>query len=381
MGEFADLFDRRSIVGRKLENIILERGYTKKDLCEQAGLSRPTLDKLLAGTLTSKTYYEKHIAKVLEFLLISPGALLGNTKNQYNRTRELMAIMKVSSEQVSKATNIPLERLCKIESGEEASLAELRDIAMCFSVSVRCLKGENFFEPQISQYDMFVRFQDESEKSRLSGFWGHVGVSLHTSQMLWFPITSSVRKMIYNVMSNDRVVVPCMDNRLLYLNMQHVKEIVLLDDDCDPPQYVSWDYNVSNGEIPLVIYEALEDYIFDEMDQESMSEKLKQCLKDFMEKHSLSGEEIEDLVECSRIYYADGSIRHINIDFQQEESISEEIETVYLYEETEYLEKNLYCTDIGGAEVLLNMKNIAMMELPLLKVENKICETRRGDYE
>ena len=190
MSDLADLFDKRSIIGTKLENIIIERGYTKKDLCEQAGLSRPTLDKLLAGTLTSKTYYEKHIAKILEQLSITPGILLGNAK-QYNRTRELKALMKVSSEQISKATNISLERLSAIEAGEEASLAELRDIAMCFSVSVRCLKGENFFEPQISQYDMFVSFHAGSEKSKLSGFWGHIGVNLYTSQMLWFPITSA----------------------------------------------------------------------------------------------------------------------------------------------------------------------------------------------
>ena len=379
MTNLIDLFDKRSIVGTKLENVILELGYTKKDLCERAGLSRPTLDKLLAGTLTSKTNYEKHIVKVMDCLSITPNILLGNIKNEYNRTRELKNIMKISSEQISRATNIPLERLRAIEAGEEASLAELRDIAMCFSVSVSCLKGDNFFEPQISQLDLFVNMCDKPGKGKISGFWGHIGVNLYGTKMLWFPITSSVREMIYNVMDNDRIVIPCMNNKLLYLNMQHVKEIVLLDDNCDTPQYIEWDYHVSNGEIPLVLYEALEDYILDENDEELMSKKLKKCLHNFIEEKELSEAALEGMIFCSYVYYADGSMRPIEIDFTQNESIAEEIEKTYLYEEVECTKNILYCTDNGGAEVIFNMKKIVMIEMPLLKVENKICEMQEEE--
>ena len=55
-----DLFDKRYVIGTKLEQILEERSYTKAELCKRAGISRPTLDKMLAGTLTSKTNYEKH---------------------------------------------------------------------------------------------------------------------------------------------------------------------------------------------------------------------------------------------------------------------------------------------------------------------------------
>lgn len=89
------------------------------------------------------------MAKIMEYLSISADMLLGNIKNKYIRTREISNLMKVSSKEIAKATGIPLTRLMEIDAGENATLAELRDIAMCLSVSVKCLLGENFFEPQM----------------------------------------------------------------------------------------------------------------------------------------------------------------------------------------------------------------------------------------
>ena len=60
MYSFGDLFDRRSTVGANIERILDDRKITKVELCKNTGVSRPTIDKLLAGTLTSKTNYEEH---------------------------------------------------------------------------------------------------------------------------------------------------------------------------------------------------------------------------------------------------------------------------------------------------------------------------------
>lgn len=57
-----------------------------------------------------------------------------------------------------------------------------------------------------------------------------------------------------------RIIVPCMDNKLLYLNMRNVNNIVLLDDACDSPGFANWDSSVNCGEIPQVVYESLDDY-------------------------------------------------------------------------------------------------------------------------
>lgn len=377
MYDIEDLFDKRCVIGANLEQILEERNYTKAELCKKAGVSRPTLDKLLAGTLTSKTNYEKHISKILDCLSINPDILLGNVKNEYSRTRAIRNILRISSEEIAQATGITLSRLKEIESGEKASIAELRDVAICLSVSVSCLLGSNFFEPQIATLDDCIRYNKLSEMENLSGFWGHVGILLNNiDKFLWFPITGSVRESIYNAMNDDRIVIPCMNNKVLLLNMHNVKEILLLDDACDQPEFVNWDSTVDCGEFPLVIYDALEDYLYCEDDEIGMdgilSSKLKAFLEGLVENKGWSEEDIYEMTALSNIYYIDGKIRTVNIDFGQGETISDEISCIYDFGEAAVSGNVLYCDDVNGAELLINMKNVSMLELPLLKLENAI---------
>lgn len=56
-----DLFDRRSPVGTRLEQILIEKKCTKAELSKKTGVSRPTIDKVLSGTITSKKNYETHM--------------------------------------------------------------------------------------------------------------------------------------------------------------------------------------------------------------------------------------------------------------------------------------------------------------------------------
>lgn len=57
-----DLFDRRSPVGTRLEQILMEKKCTKAELSKKTGVSRPTIDKVLSGTITSKKIM-KHICQ------------------------------------------------------------------------------------------------------------------------------------------------------------------------------------------------------------------------------------------------------------------------------------------------------------------------------
>ena len=80
MYDMNDLFNSRDVVGCKLNQIIGSHKYTKSNVCTGAGISRPTLDKLLNGEVTNKTNFEKHISKLLAFLsltVISKRAMLG----------------------------------------------------------------------------------------------------------------------------------------------------------------------------------------------------------------------------------------------------------------------------------------------------------------
>ena len=110
MYELGDLFDMRSVVGAKLEEALLERGYSKSKFCKMCGISRPTLDKILSGNLTSKANFEKHLSKALDALSMTPDMLLGNAKNVYTKAREIRTILHVQEEDIAKATSISLVR-------------------------------------------------------------------------------------------------------------------------------------------------------------------------------------------------------------------------------------------------------------------------------
>ena len=380
MYSIGDLFDKRSIIGTRIEQILEERSYTKTEFCKRAGISRPTLDKLLTGSLTNKTNYEKHLSKILDCLSITPDMLLSNVQNRYNRGREIRSWMRITTEEIAESTGISLQRLKEIESGEKATLAELRDIALQLSVSVRDLCGEGFFETQAATLDFGQWKNEEGNSKDLSGFWGHIGILPSNSEAyLWFPITANTRKQVYNTMNDERMVIPCMNNKVLYLNMENIKEIMLLDEACDEPDYANWDPQVDCGNIPLVVYEALEDYLYS-LDTGTMSEDiLSTNFQNYLDRLIEYMEWDEDTMYASTgrsvFYYKDGRMRYADIDFNSGESISSEISSVYDFGDGAMEESLLFCHDTNGAEILLNVNQISVLEFPLLQVEEAICDS------
>ena len=63
-----------------------------------------------------------------------------------------------------------------------------------------------------------------------------------------------------------------MNNKLLYVNLENIKQFLLLDEACDAPGFTNWDHKISCGEIPAVFYEALDDYF--EYDDEALRRKM-----------------------------------------------------------------------------------------------------------
>lgn len=66
--KFDELFEQRSLVASKLKNCIRDMGYTKVSFASKAGISRPTLDKLLNGSIDSKSSFDRHLQKILKLL-------------------------------------------------------------------------------------------------------------------------------------------------------------------------------------------------------------------------------------------------------------------------------------------------------------------------
>ena len=66
--KFDDLFEQRSLVALKLKDCIRDLGYTKVSFASKADISRPTLDKLLNGSINNKSSFDRHLQKILKLL-------------------------------------------------------------------------------------------------------------------------------------------------------------------------------------------------------------------------------------------------------------------------------------------------------------------------
>lgn len=378
----SDLFDKRVVIGGKLEQLLIGQGKTKASLCKESGISRPTLDKIIAGTITNKTNYEKHITKIMNCLSITPDILLGNSKNMFSRTKSIRKALKISTEHISLETGISEDRLKDIENGDAATLAELRDIAYILGTSVRCLNGENFFDQQIASLDIICKIKSEDSSEKLSGFWGHIGLLLSgTEEYLWFPITGNVRDLLYKTKGLERITVPCMNNKLLICNMKNVKNILLLDDACDQPSFANWNRDVDEGTIPLALYEALEDYCFYDREEliqgEMISENMLNQIEQYADTYGYSEDDLLRLVNETIIYFNDGQTHNINFDVYCSNELVDEIAFGYDFGDDYDYTKVVSCSEMDGAEFLINMDKVAMIEFPFIELENAICKSRK----
>lgn len=66
--KFDILFEQRNLVASRLKDCIRDKGYTKVSFASKADISRPTLDKLLNGTIDSKKTFDRHLQKILKVL-------------------------------------------------------------------------------------------------------------------------------------------------------------------------------------------------------------------------------------------------------------------------------------------------------------------------
>lgn len=73
---FDELFDQRGRVALKLKECICDKGYTKVSFAQRTGISRPTLDKLLSGSIDNKTTFDRHMQKILKMLCMSVDELM-----------------------------------------------------------------------------------------------------------------------------------------------------------------------------------------------------------------------------------------------------------------------------------------------------------------
>ena len=379
MNDIDILFADRSVVGARLEKLLAERGYTKSGFCEECGISRPALDEILSGMIESMTNYEKHMSKILKCLSITPEALIGDSLQAHSGTRQLRSFLRIYKEEIAAVSEISVDRLEEIEAGAPMTDAELRDLALCLGTSTSCITSNYVFYPQTTGPSRFVSDIDD-EGAELSGYWGHLGVMpAGSTEFSWYPITRYEANELESSLKRKKAIVPCMDNKLLYLNLEKIKSIVLLDEACDPPEYYNWDPSVGEGEIPLVVYEALEDYDPDylEIDEKAAarySPKLKEVLNQLIEEMKWTDDQIYKLTGGIKIRYADGSVLENLINLNKGSDLLDAVNDLYTMKDIGNTGKYVSFLDWDEAVTFINTDEVSVIEMPLVGVEKRIMD-------
>lgn len=380
MYEISDLFNMREIVSQRISKFIEENNLTKSSICSGAGLSRPTLDKLLNCEVTNQTNFTKHMAKLLSYLDLTPDRLMGQVDYPFNQAKAIRNMLRLNYETISKEAGVSIDNIKKMELGETIPLSDLRNIAFYFGTSVGGLTGNTYFQPTISSLDS-VLLSDELSVNNLGGFWGHLGIAMSGfDKYYWFPITQFTASKVNSECDNPFSVIPCMDNSLLILNNRFMKELVLLDDDCDIPGDMDWSDGISSGELPAVFYESFGDYAlyktFESSDESefNLSSVLVKFFDDYTDQNNIDIEEYAYKLNEMTIWYADRSIKKHSLCDDTTNDISYVVTS--LYELGDNMDSQ-YVTfqDSNYADVSVNLDNICMMKLPLAKIEEYI-----GDY-
>lgn len=374
-----DLFDMRSVVGAKLEDTMERHGYTKAKLCRETAVSRPTLDKLLAGAITNKTSFEKHMTKILAHLSIAPNDFIGNTKSEYSRARVFRNAMNVSSERVAEATGISMERLRQMESGAEVSVAELRDVALYLGIGVQSMRGYSYFDTQVAKAETILSIYGEKEREGLSGFWGFVGIlPTNMEEYLWYPISCKAYQSACKAMDEPYVVIPCMNNRVLLVNLNNVDDVAFSDEACDIPSI-----SFPCEPIPQVIYEAMEDVLdhgIDRIPEARMSPAFKLVFETYMRDADLDEDGINDMFYGSEIYYQSGKKKKVFIDFaDQYEMLSCLYFEVYNIGCNALSEERVRYKDFQEIEHFTPLNNISVFAAPLLAINTAIKQSFEND--
>ncbi len=75
------------------------------------------------------------------------------------------------------------------------------------------------------------------------------------------------------------------------------------------------------------------------------------------------------------IYYSDGMMRGLSADFKSNaETLSTEVGNLYVFRDLEFEDDIICVTDLSGSVIAVNMKNVSMIEMPLIELEDAIID-------
>ena len=362
------LFNDRVEVGKRLATIINSRKLTKTSLCEQSHLSRPTLDRLLAGKVENKSSFDKQMEKVLSALNLSIDEFLhGIGYGLGNNIASFREQLRIAQKDLATLSGIDIKRLKAAEKGQ----VELRDeewsnLALVLKSDSRSVKGESFMPYQCPLHDYVL--EDTKSPEKIFGFQGYMILSTcGSTEETSFAIT----RQSWNCAMNDirrekKVVVPCLGNKLIILNTDNIKKIEFLDDDYDDlDEHSKFFYKV-----PSEIYILLERYYEEEgYDEVFLSDKQRETITQLI---SSSGEDeryIREMIDSIVIHYSDGTSETVYIG--NYDMVASFVQGIMFYDSMD--DDNQIVFGVHDCEesnnLFINIDNVAFIELPLMKVE------------
>lgn len=362
------LFNDRVEVGKRLATIINSRKITKTSLCEQSHLSRPTLDKLLAGKVENRSSFDKQLEKVLSALDLGVDEFLhGIGYGLGNNIASFREQLRISQKDLATLSGIDAKRLKAAENGQgDLSDEEWSDLALALKSDSRSVKGECFMPYQCPLHDYVLEKTKSSEK--LFGFQGYIiltpkGSTEETS----FAITrQSWNDAMKDIRRGKTVVVPCLGNKLIIMNTNNIKKIEFLDDDYDNLDEHSRFFQ----KVPTEVFILLEKYFAEGgYDEDFLSDKQREFVKQLSSSSGEDERSICEMLDSIVVHYSDGTSESIYI--ENYDMVASSVQGIMLYDSPD--DDNQILFGVHDFEktnnLFINIDNVAFIELPLMKVE------------
>ena len=182
------------------------------------------------------------------------------------------------------------------------------------------------------------------------------------SEIKYYPITFNTMEYISNNFHYDQIVIPCLNNIVLLLNMKNIQKLVFISNDNTALKEKEIFNKLINETYPLVIYELL--------NADSYKELKDKSLIDF-DFDSLEKKNKNALIDISSLYYINDEYENKKILFSKCETLCKEIVSKYKFLNNETI-KYLEITNIDYIKEVINFDYLSLVEMPLLKLGKTI---------
>lgn len=243
----------------------------------------------------------------------------------------------------------------------DCSDKDIIKLALSFSTSTNIIENNYFFDPQFFNY----KKNNNLVFDKLYQFWGYIGIKLNAyTEIKYYPITFNTMEYIYKCICNDQIIIPCLNNKVLFLNMKNTQKIYFIPIENAPLKDKIILEELIDKTYPLVIYELLSNDEYKELDDKSLT--------DFDLEH-LTKKDRENLTDISSLYYKNDEFESIYINFKKSKMLLDKIISEYKLLNNETAKK-LEVVNMNGIIELLNFDYLCMIEMPLIKLERNILE-------